>query len=398
MAGGHSVHHSSDHYNLSTALRQSAWQVYFGSFFNLSMAMLTIPRAYMVTAGWVTLYQFWPHTCIVRRLPMWAELLLVSPSHHRVHHDRRVHKNFAGVLIIWDRIFGTFQDELDHAAEMSVATPPPTRSEEEEKATKTSVQKYCTDETCYFGIKERIDGWGDGATQIFLWTRLVFPSSLASVVNPLAWWRGLMYGPGFNTTTMYRPLPRPKRETENPLLRTRLFEDSTLSITTSWYVILNWFVAVAVGFSCALGLPKGSLLPAETLQGAFSRVLIGGNVTSGALLVFVFGLVSLCIHGMLLDDDIEEGAPPTKRNITVIRKASLFWLLEAFRCVLGCGVYIALAKNISISSATTPISLNTIPIAPAGYVSSIAFHLILLPSLFCLPISATRAAFKLLRI
>ena len=57
--------------------------------------------------------QFWVHTCLIRRLPAPIEYLFSTPSHHRVHHDRRVHKNFGGVLIIWDRLFGTYRAPED---------------------------------------------------------------------------------------------------------------------------------------------------------------------------------------------------------------------------------------------------------------------------------------------
>jgi alkylglycerol monooxygenase len=64
--------------------------------------------------------QFWVHSTGVRRLPWGVEMVFNTPSHHRVHHDRRVHGNYAGVLIIWDRLLGTFITEGDDATTKEV--------------------------------------------------------------------------------------------------------------------------------------------------------------------------------------------------------------------------------------------------------------------------------------
>ncbi|XP_043545763.1 alkylglycerol monooxygenase isoform X2 [Chiloscyllium plagiosum] len=109
----HQVHHSSEDYNLSTALRQSVLQKYFSWIFNLPMALFIPPSVFAVHLQFNLLYQFWIHTEIIGNLgPL--ELILNTPSHHRVHHGRNhycIDKNYAGTLIIWDRIFGTFAPE-----------------------------------------------------------------------------------------------------------------------------------------------------------------------------------------------------------------------------------------------------------------------------------------------
>ncbi|XP_060681420.1 alkylglycerol monooxygenase [Hemiscyllium ocellatum] len=109
----HQVHHSSEDYNLSTALRQSVIQKYFSWIFNLPMALFIPPSVFAVHLQFNLLYQFWIHTEIIGNLgPL--ELILNTPSHHRVHHGRNhycIDKNYAGTLIIWDRIFGTFAPE-----------------------------------------------------------------------------------------------------------------------------------------------------------------------------------------------------------------------------------------------------------------------------------------------
>ena len=113
--GGHVVHHQSEEYNLSVALRQSSLQVVWTFAFNLPIALLGFQTIdFVLVAASNTLYQFWIHTETINKLPRWIELVFNTPSHHRVHHGRNpkyIDKNHAGSLIIWDRMFGTFQAE-----------------------------------------------------------------------------------------------------------------------------------------------------------------------------------------------------------------------------------------------------------------------------------------------
>lgn len=113
MWAAHQVHHSSEDYNLSTALRQSAFQQWTSWMFYLPMALFIPPSVFLVHIQFNLLYQFWIHTEVIRSLgPL--EFILNTPSHHRVHHGRNrycIDKNYAGTLIIWDRIFGTFEAE-----------------------------------------------------------------------------------------------------------------------------------------------------------------------------------------------------------------------------------------------------------------------------------------------
>jgi len=113
MWASHQVHHSSEDYNLTTALRQSLLQRYSSWIFYLPMALFIPPSVFMVHIQFNLLYQFWIHTELVSNIgPL--EYILNTPSHHRVHHGRNrycIDKNYAGVLIIWDRMFGTFEPE-----------------------------------------------------------------------------------------------------------------------------------------------------------------------------------------------------------------------------------------------------------------------------------------------
>lgn len=113
----HVVHHSSKHYNLSTALRQT-WSGGFYTFiFWLWLPLLGFhPAMIMLQMSISLLYQFWIHTEAINKMPKWFEAIFNTPSHHRVHHGSNpiyLDRNHAGILIIWDKLFGTFQPELE---------------------------------------------------------------------------------------------------------------------------------------------------------------------------------------------------------------------------------------------------------------------------------------------
>jgi alkylglycerol monooxygenase len=112
----HVVHHQSDHFNLSTALRQPSTGVLLGWLFYLPMAIAGVPPVVFVTVGLIDLlYQFWIHTELVGKLG-WFDRVFASPSNHRVHHgvnDQYLDKNYGGIFILWDRLFGTFEEEVE---------------------------------------------------------------------------------------------------------------------------------------------------------------------------------------------------------------------------------------------------------------------------------------------
>ena len=112
----HVVHHQSEEYNLAVALRQSALEGCFAWIFYLPLAVIGFPPAwYLAMSALNLLYQFWIHTEAIGRLgPL--EWVMNTPSHHRVHHARNpqyLDKNYAGMFIIWDRMFGTFEPEQE---------------------------------------------------------------------------------------------------------------------------------------------------------------------------------------------------------------------------------------------------------------------------------------------
>ncbi len=111
---GHVVHHQSEEYNLSVALRQGAFQKVFTFYFYFPLALLGFSTEWFLSISAINLlYQFWIHTETIKRMPVF-NFVFNTPSHHRVHHGRNpkyIDKNHGGTFIIWDRLFGTFQEE-----------------------------------------------------------------------------------------------------------------------------------------------------------------------------------------------------------------------------------------------------------------------------------------------
>ena len=110
----HVVHHQSEEYNYTVALRQSWFQSWFSWIFYLPLAIIGFdPMLFLTLVAFNTLYQFGIHTKMIGQLG-WLEYIINTPSHHRVHHGsnpKYIDKNHGGTLIIWDRLFGTFQKE-----------------------------------------------------------------------------------------------------------------------------------------------------------------------------------------------------------------------------------------------------------------------------------------------
>ncbi|MEO0938208.1 MAG: sterol desaturase family protein [Pseudomonadota bacterium] len=114
----HVNHHSSQHYNLTTALRQT-WTYTFTFMMVVRAPLILVgfhPAMVVFVGGLNLVYQFWIHTEAIGKMPRWFEAIMNTPSHHRVHHGRNARyldANYAGVFIIWDKLFGTFVPELE---------------------------------------------------------------------------------------------------------------------------------------------------------------------------------------------------------------------------------------------------------------------------------------------
>lgn len=123
----HSVHHQSEDYNLSTALRQTSTGFLLSWIFYLPMAVLGVPLLVFISVAALNLlYQFWVHTKHIPKLG-WFEWFFVTPSNHRAHHAQNalyMDRNYGGVFIIWDRLFGSFQEEDDNEPVIFGVTTP----------------------------------------------------------------------------------------------------------------------------------------------------------------------------------------------------------------------------------------------------------------------------------
>ena len=114
----HVIHHSSEEFNLSCALRQSISEtVHFSALLMIPAAFFGIPADIFSMLAPIHLFmQFWYHTRLIHKMGF-LEKIIVTPSHHRVHHainPEYIDKNYGQILIVWDKIFGSFQEELDH--------------------------------------------------------------------------------------------------------------------------------------------------------------------------------------------------------------------------------------------------------------------------------------------
>ena len=114
----HVIHHSSEEFNLSCALRQSISEtVHFSALLMIPAAFFGIPADIFSLLAPIHLFmQFWYHTRLIHKMGF-LEKIIVTPSHHRVHHainPEYIDKNYGQILIIWDKIFGSFQEELDY--------------------------------------------------------------------------------------------------------------------------------------------------------------------------------------------------------------------------------------------------------------------------------------------
>lgn len=231
----HVVHHQSEEFNLAVALRQSTIEDVFAAFFYLPLAVLGFPPLWFVAVLSLNLlYQFWIHTRTLGRLgPL--EWVLNTPSHHRVHHGRNLKyldKNYAGMLIIWDRMFGTFQPE------------------EEEPV---------------YGITKPIESWNP------LWANLHVWGELAHDCFRAPRWRDkikIWFMPLGWTPPGVEPRPRAKDVTRE----TAVYYDTKAPLGLKLYVLVQFGLAVALG-SALDEMAKHQIGPAQLIGPAAMVVL-----------------------------------------------------------------------------------------------------------------------------
>ncbi|WP_295747679.1 sterol desaturase family protein [Undibacterium sp.] len=238
----HVVHHQSEAYNLTTALRQTSSGALFGWIFYLPLALLGYPvEVFIVIALIDLLYQFWIHTQQIGKLG-WFDRVFVSPSNHRVHHgvnDLYLDKNYGGILILWDRLFGSFIEEQD-------AHP------------------------VLFGTRSPLRSWNP------IWANLEVYAAVAKT----AWqtenwwdkWRIWLMPPGWQPDDLLRKtaaqtfdMARP--EYNPPLAKAKL-----------WYCLIQFTLCLQVGTHFLLRVDSLALLPALAYAGWLISVffILGG--------------------------------------------------------------------------------------------------------------------------
>ncbi len=241
----HSVHHQSEDYNLSTALRQTSTGFLLSWIFYLPLAVLGVPLLVFVSVGALNLlYQFWVHTRHIPKLG-WYEWLFVTPSNHRVHHAQNplyLDRNYGGVFIIWDRLFGTFQPEDDA-------------------------------EPVIFGVTTPLASWNP------LWANLQFYAQLWSDARRAERWQDklrIWFMPtGWRPADVARRYPQAKQDLAN----FRKFE-----VPLAWprqvYVVLQFAVYVALGsylMNAGARLPQPALLLGALVMG-FGLFVLGTSL------------------------------------------------------------------------------------------------------------------------
>jgi sterol desaturase/sphingolipid hydroxylase (fatty acid hydroxylase superfamily) len=157
----HVVHHHGEEFNLSTALRQTSTGFLWKWIFYLPIFIVGIPPEVFVTVAGVNLvYQFWVHTEHIPKLG-WYEYIFVSPSNHRIHHAQNKHyvdANYGGVFILWDRLFGTYKEELEELKPI-YGTAKPLKSWNPFKANLDIFREMLVDSTRTKYFKDKIKVW-----------------------------------------------------------------------------------------------------------------------------------------------------------------------------------------------------------------------------------------------
>lgn len=249
----HVVHHQSERYNLSTALRQTSTGALLGWVFYLPMAVLGFPlEVFAVVAVVDLLYQFWIHTELVPKLG-WFDRVFASPSNHRAHHavnGRYLDRNYGGVFILWDRLFGTFVEEE--------ASDPPV-----------------------YGTRAPLRSFNP------LWANLEVYAALWRDTWRTARWRDrgrLWFGkPGWRPADLQAVDPKPAFDMGRPEY------DPPVSRARKGYVLSQFALLLVPGvhfLGAAPALPLG-------LAGLYAAGLVGSLVVLGALLEGRRGAVGL---------------------------------------------------------------------------------------------------------
>ena len=318
----HSVHHQSEEFNLTTALRQPGTGAFTNWIFYVPMALCGVPMSVFLLVGVAQLfYQFWPHTRLIGRLGI-LDRWIQTPSNHRVHHaqnDRYLDKNYVGVFLLWDHIFGTFQEEL-------------------------------ASEPCIYGVRGQLKSWNPVWANLHYWWLMAKDSWYARR------WRDKLYvwiaPPG------WRPADVAARFPKSPYDPCRDFArfDPPRSLALSLYVLAQ-FLAILVANNHFL-----ELLPKQSM---------GWNVA-----YFGFILLSLAALGGVLENRREflvfEGVRMAAVAVGVLaagawfgnlRDARVVWAVAGFAGASAAGLWLAWRQQAS-DLTTAPMAATNLATRP----------------------------------
>jgi sterol desaturase/sphingolipid hydroxylase (fatty acid hydroxylase superfamily) len=240
----HSVHHQSEEFNLTTALRQPGTGAFTNWIFYIPMALCGVPLTVFLLVGVTQLfYQFWPHTRLIGRMGF-LDRWIQTPSNHRVHHaqnDIYLDRNYVGVFLLWDHLFGTFQDELDA-------------------------------EPCIYGVRGQLKSWNP------VWANMHYYAIMARDCWHARSWRDKLRvwfaPPGWRPADVAARFPKSPYDPHRDFARF----DPPRAVALSVYVLVQ-FAALLVANSHFLALlPKQSLAWNASYFGflLLSLVLLGG--------------------------------------------------------------------------------------------------------------------------
>lgn len=242
--GSHVVHHQSEEFNLTTALRQPSPGIFLDWVFYLPLALCGVPVAVLLGVGIVQLfYQFWPHTRTIGRLGV-LDRWIQTPSNHRVHHaqnDIYLDRNYVGVFAVWDRLFGTFQEELD-------------------------------EEPCIYGIRGQLRSWNPvWANFHYYWAMAKDCWHAASWLDKVRVW---FAHPGWRPADVAARYPKPAYDPHRDFVK----YDPPRKLALSLYCVVQFAALMAANshFLAVLPLQTKAWNAAYFLFLAASLVCLGG--------------------------------------------------------------------------------------------------------------------------
>jgi sterol desaturase/sphingolipid hydroxylase (fatty acid hydroxylase superfamily) len=298
----HSVHHQSEEFNLTTALRQPGTGAFTNWVFYIPMALCGIPLDVFLLVGVIQLfYQFWPHTRHIGRLGF-LDRWIQTPSNHRVHHaqnDLYLDRNYVGVFLLWDHLFGTFQEEREN-------------------------------EPCIYGVRGQLKSWNP------VWANLHYYWIMLQDSWHARWWRDKLRvwyaAPGWRPPDVARRFPKPPYDPHRDFQRFDPPRPAVLNI-----YVLAQFAAILVAHSHFLAVLSKQSPAANALYFLFlvlSLAILGGllenrlifRVLEGGRLLVSAALV-LAAGGWFGDLRSAGG----RTTIVVFAMVSLGWLVRASR-------------------------------------------------------------------